>query len=195
MYRCILCKKELFSNFKTALCKDCHKTLLSYLRLEIINKYNYKIYILFFYEGEIKKLIRLFKFHDNTYIAKIFSIFLIKAIKDAKISFNYISYVPMYKIKKIIRGYDQSQLLAKFIATELNIKCIDLISRKKNTKSLYKLNKKERAEELKDAFILKNNKNNILIIDDIYTTGTTINEISKTLEKNNIKNYNFLVLA
>ncbi|WP_131041040.1 ComF family protein, partial [Clostridioides difficile] len=68
-----------------------------------------------------------------------------------------------------------------------NIPLLDCISRKKYTRMLYKLNKKERKEELKNVFVVKENvklinNKNILLIDDIFTTGLTTNEISKLLK-------------
>ncbi|MDX5712644.1 ComF family protein, partial [Clostridioides difficile] len=69
----------------------------------------------------------------------------------------------------------------------VNIPLLDCISRKKYTRMLYKLNKKERKEELKNVFVVKENvklinNKNILLIDDIFTTGLTTNEISKLLK-------------
>ena len=71
----------------------------------------------------------------------------------------------------------------------LDIPVLDCISRVKNTKKLYKLNKEGREKELKNGFKVKENitliKNkNVILIDDIFTTGSTANEISKVLKIN-----------
>ncbi|MEG2860486.1 MAG: phosphoribosyltransferase family protein, partial [Clostridia bacterium] len=63
--------------------------------------------------------------------------------------------------------------------------------RKKNTRKLYKLNKEERKKELKNVFIINDNKDilknkKVLLIDDIFTTGSTVNEISKVLKLNGV---------
>ncbi len=195
MYKCILCKDELFNNYREMLCDNCRRDIASYLRLETIDKKYYKVYVLFFYEGEIKKLVRSFKFHDNTYLAKVFAIYLARAILEEGINCSHISYIPMHLKKKAIRGYDQSELLARETAKITQIPFIRVVDRRVKTRSLYDLNRRERETELKGAFSLITNASNILIIDDIYTTGSTISEVSKTLEESNIENYNFLVLA
>ncbi len=194
MYKCILCKDELFNNYREMLCDSCRRDIASYLRLETIDKKAYKVYVLFFYEGEIKKLVRSFKFHDNTYLAKVFAIYLARAIIEEGINCSHISYIPMHLKKKAIRGYDQSELLARETAKITEIPFIRVVDRRVKTRSLYELNRREREAELKGAFSLITNASNTLIIDDIYTTGSTISEVSKTLKKSNIKNYNFLVL-
>ena len=73
----------------------------------------------------------------------------------------------------------------------IDIPILDCIYRKSNTNRLYNLNRKERKIELKNAFLVKENINyangkNILLIDDIFTTGSTVNEISKLLKLNNV---------
>jgi competence protein ComFC len=73
----------------------------------------------------------------------------------------------------------------------MDIPTIDNISRRYNTKKLYKLGKEDRISELKNAFIIKDNtinlKNkNVLLVDDIFTTGSTVNEISKVLKLNGV---------
>ncbi len=195
MYKCILCKKELFKNYSEMLCDNCRTTIASYLRLEVIHKEKYRIYIIFFYEGEIKKLIRRFKFSEGTYLAKVFSIYLARAIIEAKLHCKNISYIPMYAKKKDVRGFDQSELLAKETSKRTGLEFQRIVTRGKRTKSLYRLNREERKKELLDAFKLNAFVDDVIIIDDIYTTGSTIHEVSKTLEGNNIRNYNFLVLA
>ncbi len=195
MYKCILCHNELFKNYSEMLCDQCRDTIASYLRLEVIKKEQYNIYIIFFYEGDIKKLIRRYKFHESTYLAKVFSVYLSRAILEAKLNFKHISYIPMYAKKKKVRGYDQSELLARETSKRTGLQFRSIVTRKKRTKSLYRLNRAERKKELIDAFTLNDLVDDVIIIDDIYTTGSTIHEVSKTLEESGIKKYNFLVLA
>jgi len=73
----------------------------------------------------------------------------------------------------------------------MNIPVVDNIYRKNNTRRLYKLDKEERVKELKNAFMINNNiidlrNKNILLVDDIFTTGSTVNEISKVLKINEV---------
>jgi competence protein ComFC len=107
------------------------------------------------------------------------------------IKFDYILFVPLHKKRLRKRGFNQSQKIAKYLGKVVGIAVVDAIGRKKNTKRLYNLTKEERKKELKNVFIMKNIKQNlknknILLIDDIFTTGTTVNEISKILKLNGV---------
>ena len=107
------------------------------------------------------------------------------------IKFDYITFVPLHKKRMRKRGFNQSEKIAKELGKMIDIPILDCIYRKSNTNRLYNLNRKERKIELKNAFLVKENINyangkNILLIDDIFTTGSTVNEISKLLKLNNV---------
>ena len=107
------------------------------------------------------------------------------------IKFDYITFVPLHKKRMRKRGFNQSEKIAKELGKMIDIPILDCIYRKSNTNRLYNLNRIERKIELKNAFLVKENINyangkNILLIDDIFTTGSTVNEISKLLKLNNV---------
>ena len=107
------------------------------------------------------------------------------------IKFDYILFVPLHKKRLRQRGFNQAEKIAMDLSKIVDIPTVDNISRKYNTKRLYKLGKEERINELKNAFMIKNNiidlKNkNVLLVDDIFTTGSTVNEISKILKINGV---------
>ena len=99
---------------------------------------------------------------------------------------DYILYVPLHKKRLKKRGFNQSERIASRLSEVLDIPVLDSIERVKNTKRLYNLNKKEREQEVKNSFIIKDKNNllkdkNVILIDDIFTTASTTNEISKLL--------------
>ena len=102
-------------------------------------------------------------------------------------SYDYITAVPIHKKKLKVRGYNQAELLAEYISEQINIPYCTILKRTVNTKPQNALSKKERVTNIKNAFSLIDNidiKNkSILIVDDIFTTGTTINECCKVLKK------------
>ena len=107
------------------------------------------------------------------------------------IKFDYILFVPLHKKRLRQRGFNQAEKIAMDLSKIADIPTVDNISRKYNTKRLYKLGKEERINELKNAFVIKENiidlKNkNVLLVDDIFTTGSTVNEISKILKINGV---------
>lgn len=101
--------------------------------------------------------------------------------------------VPLYKSKLKKRGYNQAEILAKGLSERLGIPFLDCLSRVKNTKTQFNLGKKERLENMKDAFALNSKfvihnsklKNaNIFLVDDILTSGSTLFACSNILKRN-----------
>ena len=124
-------------------------------------------------------------------MAKYISNIMKEKLDLENIKFDYITFVPLHKKRMRKRGFNQSEKIAKELGKMIDIPILDCIYRKSNTNRLYNLNRKERKIELKNAFLVKENINyangkNILLIDDIFTTGSTVNEISKLLKLNNV---------
>jgi competence protein ComFC len=116
---------------------------------------------------------------------------MIDKLSIENINFDYILYVPLHKKRERKRGFNQSKIIANQLGKELGVEVLDILERSKNTRRLFELDEKERKQELKNVFkISKDIKNytnkNILLIDDIFTTGSTVNEISKLLKLNGI---------
>ncbi len=107
--------------------------------------------------------------------------------------------VPMHWKKKNRRGFNQAELLAKKIGKLTGIPVLSRAVRKrKNTKDQKELSGQERRINLKDAFEAAGDLSQIrsvLVIDDVYTTGSTMDEISRTLKGAGVKHVFFLVLA
>ena len=107
--------------------------------------------------------------------------------------------VPMYSAKERVRGYNQAQVLAEALGRRLNLPVeSDIVRRVRNTRALKALNSKERLNNLKNAFILRGNGvklNTIIIVDDIYTTGSTIDAVAKVLLEAGVKNIYFVTIA
>ena len=116
-------------------------------------------------------------------------------------NYDIIISVPMYKKKKNQRGYNQSELIAREIAKKVkNIEYrSDILLKIKNTANQSLLNKEQRQENLKNAYEVKNKEyisnKNILIFDDIYTTGSTANECSKMLVEAGARSIGILTIA
>ncbi len=107
--------------------------------------------------------------------------------------------VPMYKGKKNKRGYNQAEVLAKAIGRKMNIpvRC-DIIERVRDTTPMKELSASERHVNLKKAFNIVQNDvklKNIIIIDDIYTTGSTVDHMTWQLKKGPASSVYVLTLA
>jgi ComF family protein len=109
-----------------------------------------------------------------------------------------VTYVPLHFWRKRWRGFNQAERIASGIAEEWGSKCKRLLKRKRNTKCQVGLKKKERLNNLKDAFECKysgNVKRSVVIIDDVMTTGSTLEECGKALKDADIEKVYGLVAA
>ena len=107
--------------------------------------------------------------------------------------------VPMYEDKEIKRGYNQADVLAKALSHELGIPCYsDVIKRVRDTQPMKELDVRGRRNNLKKAFNIAQNDVKFkctLIIDDIYTTGSTIDEIAHEFRIAGVRKVYCLTLA
>lgn len=109
--------------------------------------------------------------------------------------------VPIHKDRMRTRGYNQSELIAKDLAYEIkNIKLENrVLIKTKNIIAQSSLNKKQRENNIKDVYQIKSveeviNKK-ILLLDDIYTTGSTVNECAKILKEAGCKEVGIITIA
>jgi len=100
-----------------------------------------------------------------------------------------ISYIPSHRYRHyFVKGYNQSQLLAKRLSQYIHIPMITIVKKRKHTKTQASLDRNWRLHNLKNAFSLVKNlpytgNETILIIDDITTTWSTINEVAKVIKQ------------
>ena len=191
-----------------SLCKKCELKLLKCQTNKVIDytndrqKYFDFHLFLFKYEDIIRKKIIDYKFNEKAYLFETFSKII---INNEKICGNLKSYdiiipVPMYKKKENKRGYNQSSLIAKNIALEIDIEYVDdCLIKITNNQTQSKLKKAERISNVKGVYKLNNtqkiNNKNVILFDDIYTTGNTVNECCKLLKKAGAKKILVLTIA
>lgn len=157
---------------------------------------------MFEYQGIIRKIILNYKFKDKAYLYKTLVNFLLKNQKFFQIlqSYDTMIPVPISRKRRKERGYNQSELIAKEIAIKLSLEYNPKsLFKAKNIIEQSKLNKEERKKNIQGVYELHNFKilqnKKILLIDDIYTTGSTVNECSKVLNQAQPKKIGVLTLA
>ena len=186
--KCIICGAEGF----LGICSKCKSEIKRVHQQEEIMAYRY-------YGGVLKKLILNLKYHKSFIAGKVLADLLCQIIIEKKLSIDCICYVPISKDSLKKRGFNQCSVLAKNISSILDIPVIDCLVKVKETKEQKLLGKEERMKNILDAFEIKNKeklfKKNILLIDDVYTTGATINECKKNIEKCNINKIYLLTIA
>lgn len=139
------------------------------------------------YCDKSKVLVLSLKYYGNTYMSRYIAQVMRDKLEFEQLSADYIIPVPLHKKRMRIRGFNQAEKIASYLSECTNIPIIDCIKRNRNTKRLYALNKFQREKELKNSFEVKEDSEEIIgkriiLVDDIFTTGTTVNEISKKLK-------------
>ncbi len=200
--RCCGCDKLTSRDFP--LCEDCSKLIIHpsekrnrcdicFLSEEncLCRKFQYyeKLCIPLHYEGDTKRVIFKLKFRSRPDIAENFAKLIYYALNERCMtkSIDVITFVPMRKFAKFLRGYNQAELIAKHLSSLACIPCHPLVYKTEKTENQHSLSKTERTgnllgifEPLKESISLIEGKR-ILIVDDVFTTGSTLNEIAKTL--------------
>ena len=142
------------------------------------------------YEGEVRKCLHLFKYRGKSSFARSLGALMLEAIQNDTLFRcpDRVVPVPLHPAKLKERGYNQATLLAEEVARGLGLPLDpNLLVRKINTPSQTGLAKNARAKNLVGAFMLKENgkirHRRILLVDDIYTTGATVNACAQILKK------------
>jgi competence protein ComFC len=142
------------------------------------------------YKGIIKEAIMRYKFFDKPSYCRAFGHLMLLKLSGVlkKYDFDMIVSVPLHRKKKALRGYNQSLLISREISRKTGIpEKSNLLCRVKNTKSQSTLTREGRYFNIRNAFLIKEKEEikskNILIFDDILTTGYTLNECSRVLKE------------
>lgn len=199
--KCILCKEK----YGEVICDTCTKRIQKYQNIQFIKLKNKNLdFLIYFfkYEKIIRRIILQYKFFNQPYISELFVKIILKNENICgKLKFyDIITSVPMYKSKKISRGYNQTELFAKQIADKLGITYDEnAIIKVLNNKRQSSLKVIERKNNVKNAFEVLNKENiqnkNVILIDDIYTTGATLEECAKILKKAGAKSVLGFIIA
>ena len=170
--KCIKCGKPLVSEIDT--CLSCRKKSVSYDRL----------WVIFPYTGKYKELLAKYKFNNRLQLAGYFAEKISFIIDEENLNDAIIVPVPPRPGKKKKTGWDQVDYLVKKI--NIPAKNISRCLRRKKSNIQKELNREERIENLKDRIYC--NKENInaktaLIIDDVITTGSTMEVCASVLKE------------
>ncbi len=172
---CFQCGKKL-SDCEAEFCGDCKRGRHLFTAGRALYEYE-----------DIAPALYRFKYGGRREYASFFARELARQLGDyiRSLAPDGLVPIPMYPAKQRRRGYNQAELLAKALGQELGIPVYTgLVVRNRNTKPLKELNSEERLNNLKKAFNLGQNGvklKTIILIDDIYTTGSTVDQVSAVL--------------
>lgn len=142
------------------------------------------------YDGALREAIHLFKYNGKKNLSTPLGDFLYDELKTkiAFEKFEYIIPVPLHKIRLKERGFNQTLLISRRLSKNSKIPIItNVLKKKKPTPPQADLPLKDRKRNVRGAFFLKNphkiHGRRIILLDDVYTTGSTVNECSRVLKK------------
>jgi len=200
---CVACNALLLAD-EYFICEKCYSEISILKDHEIKSEFerkfktdnlvdDYNSLFLFKEKGPLQDLIHNLKYKQKFKIGILLGEKLGVYKKDVITNWNvdFIIPIPLYHLKKVERGYNQAMYIAKGLSKISKIKFkTNVVKRVKNTLSQTKLTNDARKENMLGAFKVKGSKNikgkNIIIIDDVITTGTTVLELAKVLKENGV---------
>ena len=155
------------------------------------------------YTGVIKKLIHEFKYNGKDYLKQPFGSIMNAFIKEYSLPIEYLDFivpVPLHKNRQREREFNQAQLLGQQVAVEFNKNLLNgILIRSKPTKTQTELTLQERRQNVESSFAVTNPElikgTNLLLIDDVLTTGATSSEAAKSLKISGAKTVLLMTLA
>lgn len=187
---CSVCAMPLASSDLAQVCGSCLKHTPAYS----------KTVSAFLYEPPINDFITQLKFNAQRHFVTLMSEYLFQAVKGSYLQQalpQVIIPVPLHSRKTRQRGFNQAQLIARYLAQQLKIPLFDKqVMRTRYTQAQSTLTAVERQKNLRNAFRIKSPLNySIAIVDDVITTGTTANVLSQALLKAGAKQVDVWCLA
>ncbi len=194
--KCIFCQSILSHNAILHICNACY-TKLPFIDKTIIrtwqeeeDSYCSGALSVFEYTGMVKESLIRFKFYNKpayyrTY-ARLIADRLEKIINIS--SYDMVMSVPLHRHKEFTRGYNQAHLISKALARIIKLReCSYVLKRERYTEAQSLLDKQRRNQNVKGAFTVASPKKvqgkSVLLVDDILTTGSTLEECSRVLRQ------------
>ena len=217
--KCIFCNRELEKDSKYCTCDECLEKL-PFIREKVCHKCGEPIKSLaefcmrckknvdrgfdkaravFYYKDELSKAVKDLKYYNNIYLAEYLSAFLLDKYIIENFNSDVVIPAPMSERSLKSRGFNQAELLCESFVNfglKVNSNCVQKI---RETENQAQLGYKDRQTNLIDAFkvVDKNavKNKNVLIVDDVFTTGATVSEISYALKKAGANRIDILTLC
>jgi len=177
---CGVCGKSLDKSLNKNICRACLKNPAHFDRA----------FAPCVFENPLKKLIHEFKYNNKDYLANTLSRLMLDFIREYDISVYFLDLivpVPLHPARLREREFNQAELLGERIASQYKITlCADNLIRRRYTKTQAELQLPDRLTNVKDSFAVKTpelfRSKNILLVDDVMTTGATSSEAAMALK-------------
>lgn len=141
--------------------------------------------------GLVRRIMLDFKYRYQMHLRHLVGRWLCAAVQDERLRgrhFDLIVPVPLHPARQRERGFNQAALLAQFLGAHCSIPVANALQRLRYTTTQTAFDRAERMENLRDAFRLRKNADvrglNVLLVDDVLTTGSTLSECARVLKRN-----------
>lgn len=198
--RCVLCRSLLKKN-ETDLCPKCRIDGPFYLQTKRKLQFLDSFAAVWYYEDNVRGSLLRYKFHGaRSYASAYGRLLAMKLREEYPDGFDVLTWVPVSRLRRLRRGYDQVELLARAVGRELDMvpvltlrkirhnrqqsRILDTAARRANVLGAYRAVNPERIREKR-----------VLLLDDILTTGATVGECARILRTSGAKEVHCAALA
>ncbi|MFV0516108.1 MAG: ComF family protein [Aminipila sp.] len=202
---CSKCGKSLIENEKRKILRKIHVNTEGYNELcddcKANTHYFERAFTCLKYGHKEREMVHKYKYNGKAYMGEKLGKILLDRILIEDINVDLVTAVPSHPKNRAIRGYNQTELMAKVVAKGLKVVYNNQVLIRKNYKAaMNKLDVNERFMNVKGAYgaTLKTKEidnKSILLIDDVYTTGSTVDECSRILLESGASKVYVLTLA
>ena len=184
--KCILCR-ELLHREETDLCRRCRSSTDEFPQGKLKVPFIDSVAAVWYYKENVRHCLLRYKFHRARHLAgPLGKMMAMKALSGPAEEVDLVTWVPISPLRRLVRGYDQDELLAKVVAAELGIPCVALLKKTRHNRPQSGIEgyAKRRANVLgvyqcKDPGRILGAR--VLLVDDILTTGATASECARIL--------------
>lgn len=179
--RCVYCDKELP---RPGVCSRCGAAEEYTKVYEAVLLNGVPCHSVFHYDELQSRLIHRLKYGRETWLAKHMGERIFWMLEGP--TFDAVTFVPMHKRRRLKRGFNQSELIARAVGELLGVPVMKTLQKVKNTPPQSTLSKQEREENLKGSFELlcfDGANKRLLLVDDVKTVGATLTECAELLKR------------
>ena len=184
--KCVLCRK-LLKNGEIDLCGDCRLDAPEYPNRKIKIPFLDSFAAVWYYEGNVRRSLLRYKFRNaRSYSLSYGRILAMKLLRQYPDGFDLLTWVPVSRLRRIRRGYDQVELLARAVGKELGVTPVPTLKKIRNNRPQSRIHdaSARKANVLGAYRILEGadvTGKRVVLLDDILTTGATAGECARIL--------------
>lgn len=184
--KCILCRK-LLQDQETDICRECRTEISDCVKAKRSIPFLESWAALWYYEGRVRASLLRYKFSGHrAYAAAYGRLLAMKIAREHPEGFDVLTWVPVSALRRLRRGYDQVELLARAVASELGCSAVPTLKKIRNNppQSCITGDAQRRANVLGVYKAMEPDRfrgKRVLLLDDIVTTGATVSEAARVL--------------